>query len=93
MVTRLCRATQLCAAGGIAALVLFGCATTGGSVPPKSAAANPPSTCLNDTATRLPSAGCPGPGNSHSANDLRQTGKVDVGDALQMVDPTVTAVH
>ena len=89
MATRLCRATRLCAAGGIAALVLFGCATTGGSVPPKSAAANLPSTCLNDTATRLPSAGC----KSYSADDLLRTGKVDVGEALQMVDPTVRATH
>ncbi len=50
--------------------------------------------CVNKTATRLPTnpSDCAGFGNSHSANTLRSTGEVQAGDALRMVDPTVT-VH
>jgi hypothetical protein len=50
--------------------------------------------CVNRTATRLPTSpeDCAGFGNSHSADAIKTTGQPNAGEALRMLDPTVT-VH
>jgi hypothetical protein len=73
------------------------CSTAG---PPRSetrsAAAAPTQPCVPETASRLPMR--PGvcssaPGRSYSNQDLERTGHTDVGDALQMLDPSITVHH
>jgi hypothetical protein len=53
------------------------------------------SSCLTDTGPRLPlSPGqCAGYGHVYSGKDLEQTGRVNVGPALQALDPSVTIQH
>jgi hypothetical protein len=52
----------------------------------------PPPGCVN-SATRLPPDHlCPGPGSTYTQGDIRQTGQTNVGDALRMLDPSIT-VH
>ena len=53
-----------------------------------------PAGCVNKTATRLPTSpeDCAGFGNSHTADAIKTTGQPNAGDALRMLDPTVT-VH
>jgi hypothetical protein len=53
-----------------------------------------PAGCVNKTATRLPTSPdeCAGFGNSHSSDALKSTGKPQAGDALRLLDPSVT-VH
>jgi hypothetical protein len=50
--------------------------------------------CVNKTATRLPTTpeDCAGFGNSHPADAIKSTGQPQAGEALRMLDPTVT-VH
>lgn len=49
--------------------------------------------CIRDTGTRLAQRdkhGCNGlPGRSYSQDDLRRTGRTDVADALQQLDPSI----
>ena len=52
----------------------------------------PPPGCVN-SATRLPPDHlCPGPGSTYTQGDIRRTGQTDVGNALRMLDPSIT-VH
>jgi hypothetical protein len=48
--------------------------------------------CVNKTATRLPTTpdDCAGFGNSHSDSAIKSTGQVQAGEALRLLDPTVT---
>lgn len=51
--------------------------------------------CIRDTGSHIPppKGQClPVAGNSYSQKDIRQTGAINVGQALQMLDPSVT-VH
>lgn len=57
-------------------------------------ASAPPAGCVYPgTATRLPepASRCAAFGRSWSQDDLQRTGKPDVGQALQMLDPAVSA--
>jgi hypothetical protein len=52
--------------------------------------------CSLDTASRIPAQ--PGhcsssPGRSYSQQDIDRTGQTQVGDALQMLDPSITVHH
>lgn len=52
--------------------------------------------CIRDTGSliRAPKGQClPVPGNSYSQKDIRETGAVNIGQALQMLDPSVTVGH
>ena len=53
-----------------------------------------PPGCVNKTATRIPTRpeDCAGFGNSYPGDALKSTGQPQAGDALRMLDPTVT-VH
>ncbi len=81
----------------VATLMLGGCAATAQNAKPTPAAsklsANDPA-CLGDT-RRLASAGradCSMTVRSYSSEDIARTGKTDVGDALALMDPSIT-VH
>ncbi len=50
-------------------------------------------TCIRDTGSHIPPppGEClPVAGNSYSQKDLQNTGAIDIGRALQMLDPSVT---
>jgi hypothetical protein len=78
-------------------LILAGCATTGGNVPPPAGsstmAQNP--ACLSQTGSRIPSSAsdCVNPGRSYSHDDVNSTGATTAGGALQILDPSVTVHH
>jgi hypothetical protein len=96
MTWRFFMTANACILGAIVAgLVLGGCAATAGNTKPgaeRSAAVRTDPTCL--TATGSPAAGgaCSGYGRSYSSDDIRHTGATTVGDALQLLDPSIT-VH
>jgi hypothetical protein len=80
----------------VSGLVLFGCAATSQNVSPKPAATaamkNP--NCLTETGSRISAGkqGCRGYGRSYSDEDIDRTGKTSAGDALALLDPSIT-VH
>ena len=83
--------------GAIAAgFALCGCASTAGNVskPAALSAQNNPN-CVVDTGSRLPpeKRGCRGIGRTYTAEDISRTGRIDVGDALSQLDPSVTVHH
>jgi uncharacterized lipoprotein len=51
--------------------------------------------CLTDSGPRPPlsQAQCPAHGRSYSGKELQQTGEVNVGEALRMLDPSVSIQH
>jgi hypothetical protein len=52
----------------------------------------PPPGCVNSASRLPPDHQCAGFGNTWTQGDIRRTGQTDVGDALRMLDPSVT-VH
>lgn len=44
--------------------------------------------CVRETGTRLPRRSCL-PGRVYTQEDLRSTGRTDVGQALRMLDPSI----
>jgi hypothetical protein len=71
---------------------ILGCTTT---KQPRTAALQPPETCLK-TGSRIPRADqdCSGlPGRAYTDEDIRRTGQTNVGDALQLLDPSVSVHH
>ena len=74
------------------------CSTTSPSTtaPPRTAAADTTRPCNQDTASRIPVR--PGectsaPGRAYSDKDIERTGQTNVGDALQLLDPSITTHH
>jgi len=79
----------------VSGLVLFGCATTSqNQSKPAATAAAKDSNCLPETGSRLPAgkSGCRGYGRSYSDQDIQRTGATNAGDALSLLDPSIT-VH
>jgi hypothetical protein len=79
----------------VSGLVLFGCATTPqNQSKPAASAATKDSNCLSETGNRIPAGktGCRGYGRSYSEADIQRTGSTNVGDALSLLDPSIT-VH
>jgi len=78
------------AAVALAVAAFAGC---GGTPIQKSSevAANKTPGCVDSTGTRLPldQAHCVGFGHTWTQGDLRSTGYMDVGQALQTLDPSV----
>jgi hypothetical protein len=79
----------------VAGLIVAGCAATAGNVKPsagRSAAVDKDPTCLTDTGIPHRDTKCSAFGRSYTSDDVRNTGATQVGDALQMLDPSIT-VH
>jgi hypothetical protein len=78
----------------VAGLVLFGCAATSQSTKPAASAATRDPNCLSETGDRISGdkTGCRGFGRSYSDADIQRTGATKVGDALVLLDPSIT-VH
>lgn len=72
---------------------IAGCAHVSHPAQEKLASAPPAGCVYPGTATRLPvrPSECAGFGRSWSQDDLKRTGKPEVGQALQMLDPSVSA--
>jgi hypothetical protein len=77
------------------ALGLGACA----SIPPNASTSSgivarraPPAGCVADTATRIPMrpGECVAFGRTYSQDDIKITGRTDVGQALSTLDPAVT---
>jgi hypothetical protein len=78
------------------ALLLAACAATTQNVKPTVSAAvaqNP--ACVTETGSRIPGdrGDCLAFGRSYTGDDIDRTGKVNVGDALQVLDPSITVHH
>jgi hypothetical protein len=75
------------------ALILAACATTTSHVAPTS---GPPEAlaqqCLSHTGSRIPGENCSEIGRSYSSEDINRTGSTTAGDALRLLDPSIT-VH
>lgn len=79
-------------------LVLVACAATTSDVKPNATAAgavaqNP--ACLTQTGSRIidKKGDCSAFGRSYSKDDIDRTGSVTAGEALQMMDPSITVHH
>jgi hypothetical protein len=87
---------NVCVLGTIAAgLVVAGCAASAGNAKPgaeRPAAVRTDPTCLTATGNSAAGGTCGGYGRSYSNDDIRHTGATTVGDALQLLDPSIT-VH
>ncbi len=71
-----------------AGLLLVGC-TTATVQPQPTAAARNDRGCV--TGTRIPSSEpCASPGRAYSDTDIQTTGATTVGDALRLLDPSIT---
>jgi hypothetical protein len=77
----------------VSGLVLFGCAATPQSKPAATAAMKDPN-CLTETGSHVSAgkAACRGFGRSYSHDDIDRTGLTNAGDALAVLDPSIT-VH
>lgn len=77
----------------VSGALLFGCAAmprNPNSEPPASAAIKDPN-CLTETGSRVSSkSSCRGYGRSYSYDDIQRTGSFFPGDALAILDPTIT---
>lgn len=78
-------------------LILAACATTTTNVRPKAEASgavaqNP--ACLRQTGTRIAGDNtyCSAIGRSYSSDDINRTGSTTAGEALRLLDPSIT-VH
>jgi hypothetical protein len=78
-------------------LILAACAMTTADVKPKAGASgavarNP--ACLSQTGSRIAGndANCPAIGRSYSSDDINRTGSTTAGEALRLLDPSIT-VH
>jgi hypothetical protein len=70
------------------------CSTTAPTT--RTAAATAAPLCAQDSASRIPMR--PGecsaaPGRAYSGEDIERTGQTNVGDALPMLDPSITVHH
>jgi len=81
-----------------AAFLASGCATT----PPTSAnqvgpavTRQDPACAVSTVASRIPATGtqCSTAGRSYSSDDIDRTGATSAGQALQLLDPSITVHH
>jgi hypothetical protein len=80
------------AAAVIAGSALCGCAATGSNPTVSAAAKNP--YCLTETGSHLASNGaCQSVGRSYTSEDIARTGATSAGNALALLDPSLTVHH
>jgi hypothetical protein len=86
------RTLLICAVVSASAL---GCSTTPQPRPVTQAAATSSRLCSVSTGSHLPKPNECGasPGRSYSEEDIQRTGQTNVGDALGMLDPSITVHH
>jgi hypothetical protein len=88
------RTLLICAVVSASAL---GCSSTPQPRPDtRAAAAATPRPCSLPTASRIPARPdecSASPGRTYSQTDVERTGQTNVGDALQMLDPSITVHH
>jgi hypothetical protein len=81
----------------VTALALAACAATTPNVRPNtaSAAATQNPACLTQTGSHIAGdrADCMAFGRSYSKGEIDTTGKVNLGDALQILDPSISVHH
>jgi hypothetical protein len=87
------RAIAAVAAGLIfASFAAIGDDATPQTEKPSAAAENP--SCLTHTGSRIGGKGkCRGTGRSYTSEDINRTGKTTVGEALPLLDPSITVHH
>ncbi len=62
--------------------------------PEKQTAAAPNPSCLTQTGSRISAKGkCRGTGRSYTNDDMKRTGATTVGEALPLMDPSITVHH
>jgi len=76
-------------------LVISACAATSPNAKPQTASATQDPTCLKQTGGRVPGrdADCAGYGRTYSKDDINRTGAETPGQALGLLDPSVTVTH
>jgi hypothetical protein len=80
----------------VSVVILTACATNSAGVKPPAAASldaqNP--ACVTQTGSRITGdkTRCLAPGRTYSSEDIDRTGATNAGDALQLMDPSIT-VH
>lgn len=76
-------------------LVMAACATTSPNAKPQTASVTQDPTCLKQTGGRVPArdADCAGYGRTYSKDDISRTGAATPGEALGLLDPSVTVTH
>jgi len=87
------RTLLICAVVSASAL---GCSATPQPRPVTQAAATSPRCSLASTGSHLPAKSneCgASPGRTYSEEDIQRTGQTNVGDALGMLDPSITVHH
>ncbi len=87
---------RILASIAVASALVAGCAATSRTGPPSQAANAVAEPCALRSASRIPNrtSGCAvTPGRSFSQQDIERTGQLNAGDALQMLDPSVTVHH
>ncbi|MGH8137300.1 MAG: hypothetical protein ACREVV_03780 [Steroidobacteraceae bacterium] len=89
------RALLICT---VASACAVACTSTPSSPDARAASASNtvPITCIRDSGSRIPAnpQGCQDvAGRSYSHEDIDRTGQTDVGNALRMLDPSVTVHH
>jgi hypothetical protein len=75
-----------------AVAVLASCATAPATSPPTAQAQEAQRPPCAPEATRIPSKDC-GPGRTYDDQAVKSTGRPETGNALQMLDPSVTVHH
>ena len=87
------RTLLICAVVSASAL---GCSSTPQPRPDATRTATATAQCSEPTASRIPRKPdecSPSPGRTYTQTDVERTGQTNVGDALQMLDPSITVHH
>jgi len=87
------RTLLICAVVSASAL---GCSGTPQPRPDATRTATATAQCSEPTASRIPRKPdecSASPGRTYSQTDVERTGQTNVGDALQMLDPSITVHH
>jgi hypothetical protein len=77
---------------GVAACASTPSTPTAANAPVTAAAKPPPAGCVSETGTRIPLSPteCAAAGHTWTQSDVKATGATQAGQALRLLDPTVT---
>ena len=74
-------------------LALAACAGTPATPTAQNGVAATPNTNCITSASRIAQNGCNVAGRTYTQDDIDRTGKTDAGQALQMLDPSISVHH